>query len=147
MRLYDSKLQVKAVVTPSKSSSPASLATPPDVAPLFFPDSCRSRDGTTGTGPASASHRRRRRPAGCQRSASVPSQPRPQRVVQPGLADSGLAQQGLPGGEVAPEVQGLAVGLGEHPVAVMPFAARVLAFALLGLAVLGDQRVELVGRA
>src|SRR5690242_18789532 len=66
------------------------------------------------------------------------------RVVQPGLTDPGFGQQRLPLVLVAARVDRLAVRLGEHPAAFVPFGASVFPFAILELAMLGDQREQLV---
>jgi hypothetical protein len=47
---------------------------------------------------------------------------------------------------VAARINRLARRLGEHPAALMPFSASVLALLVLPLAMLGDQDEQLVGQ-
>jgi hypothetical protein len=68
------------------------------------------------------------------------------RIMQACVADSGFVQQGLPVVLVAAGIDGLAVQLGEHPAAFMPFGPGVLSFVILALAVLDDQVEQLVGQ-
>ena len=60
-------------------------------------------------------------------------------VVQPGLSDTGLLQEGLLLVLVAARIDRLAVGLSEHPIALVPLAASQLPLTVLDLAVLRDE--------
>ena len=56
----------------------------------------------------------------------------------------GFLQKRLPVVLIATRVDRLAVGLGEHPIALVPFTSRVFLFTVLDLAVLRDEREQFV---
>ena len=67
-------------------------------------------------------------------------------VVKPGLSYASLGQEILPVLHVAARVDRLAVRLGGHPTAFLPYGPGVLTLPLLVGPMLDEQFVELIGQ-
>jgi len=65
-------------------------------------------------------------------------------IVESGFADARRLKQSFPLVLISARVDRLAGWLGEHPAAFMPLGAGVLAFLILPVAVLGEQREQLL---